>query len=50
MSTVLECIEQNSHETQRLVDLKYEQLEQLISEAIALHKLTGYYRHLIFDF
>ncbi|GAA6617946.1 transposase family protein [Scytonema sp. NUACC26] len=37
MSDVLDYIKSNPQETQRLVGLKYEQLEQLISEAIALH-------------
>ncbi len=37
MSSVLNYIEKNPQETQRLVGLKYEQLEQLIKQAIALH-------------
>ena len=37
MSSVSEYIEQNPQETQRLVGLKYEQLEQLRKQAIALH-------------
>lgn len=37
MSSVLNYIEKNPHETQRLVGLKYEQLEQLIKQANALH-------------
>jgi ribosomal protein L23 len=37
MSNVLGYIKNNSQETQRLVGLKYEQLEQLINQAIALH-------------
>lgn len=37
MSDILEYIEKNPQETQRLVGLKYEQLEQLIRQAIALH-------------
>lgn len=37
MSSVSEYIKQNLVETQRLVGLKYEQLEQLRTQAIALH-------------
>ncbi len=37
MSDVLGYIKNNTQETQRLVGLKYEQLEQLIKQAIALH-------------
>ncbi|RAM48111.1 MAG: IS5/IS1182 family transposase, partial [Hapalosiphonaceae cyanobacterium JJU2] len=37
MSDVLGYIQNNPQETQRLVGLKYEQLEQLINQAIALH-------------
>ena len=37
MSDVLGYIKNNTQETQRLVGLKYEQLEQLIDLAIALH-------------
>ncbi|MGH8002480.1 MAG: helix-turn-helix domain-containing protein [Brasilonema sp.] len=37
MSSILNYIEKNPQETQRLVGLKYEQLEQLIKQAIALH-------------
>ena len=37
MSSILDYIEHNPQETQRLVGLKYEQLEQLIKQAIALH-------------
>lgn len=37
MSSVLNYIEKNPQETQRLVGLKYEQLKQLIKQAIALH-------------
>jgi hypothetical protein len=37
MSDVLGYIRNNPQETQRLVGLKYEQLEQLIKQAIALH-------------
>ena len=37
MSSVLNYIEKNPQETQRLVGLKYEQLEQLIKQANALH-------------
>ena len=36
MSDVLGYIKNNPQETQRLVGLKYEQLEQLINHAIAL--------------
>jgi hypothetical protein len=37
MSDILDYIKNNPQETQRLVGLKYEQLEQLIKQAIALH-------------
>lgn len=37
MSSVSGYIEQHPQEVQRLVGLKYEQLEQLIKQAIALH-------------
>ncbi|MDF5732281.1 MAG: transposase family protein [Rhizonema sp. PD38] len=37
MSDILGYIKNNTQETQRLVGLKYEQLEQLIKQAIALH-------------
>jgi hypothetical protein len=37
MSDILTYIENNSQETQRLLGVKYEQLEQLIKQAIALH-------------
>lgn len=37
MSEVLDYIEKNPQETQRLVGLKYEQLEQLIKQALTLH-------------
>ncbi|GAX45606.1 hypothetical protein NIES4075_66270 [Tolypothrix sp. NIES-4075] len=37
MSNILGYIKKNTEETQRLVGLKYEQLEQLIHLAIALH-------------
>ena len=37
MSDILSYIKNNSRETQRLVGVKYEQLEQLIKQAIALH-------------
>lgn len=37
MSSLLQYIEENPQETQRLVGLKYEQLEQLIKQASALH-------------
>ena len=33
MSTVLEYIEKNPHEAQRLLGLKYEQLKQLLEKA-----------------
>ena len=36
MSDILDYIKSNSQETQRLVGIKYEQLEQLMKEAIAL--------------
>jgi hypothetical protein len=37
MNDVLGYIKNNPQETQRLVGLKYEQLEQLINQVIALH-------------
>lgn len=37
MSSVLDYIQNNPQETQRLVGLKYEQLEQLINQASKLH-------------
>jgi hypothetical protein len=37
MSSLLQYIEENPQETQQLVGLKYEQLEQLIKQASALH-------------
>jgi hypothetical protein len=37
MNDVLVYIKNNPQETQRLVGLKYEQLEQLINQALALH-------------
>ena len=37
MNDVLGYIKNNPQETQRLVGLKYEQLEQLINQAFALH-------------
>ena len=37
MSEILSYIKNNPQETQRLVGVKYEQLEQLIKQAIALH-------------
>lgn len=37
MSDVLSYIKNNPQETQRLVGFKYEQLEQLINQALALH-------------
>ncbi|MEI2579024.1 transposase family protein [Scytonema sp. PRP1] len=37
MSDILGYIKKNHQETQRLVGLKYEQLEQLIKQALALH-------------
>lgn len=37
MSYISAYIEQNRQDAQRLVGLKYEQLEQLIKQAIALH-------------
>ncbi|WP_414589933.1 transposase [Scytonema sp. PCC 10023] len=37
MSDILGYIKNNHQETQRLVGLKYEQLEQLIKQALALH-------------
>lgn len=37
MSSLLQDIEEKPQETQRLVGLKYEQLEQLIKQASALH-------------
>ena len=40
MSSVSGYIEQHPQEARRLVGLKYEQLEQLIKQAIALHNQT----------
>ena len=37
MSEILNYIKNNPQETQRLVGVKYEQLEQLIKQASALH-------------
>ncbi|HEY9702787.1 MAG TPA: transposase family protein [Allocoleopsis sp.] len=37
MSSVLEYIENNPQEAQRLLGLKYEQLKQLLEKAIELH-------------
>ena len=37
MNDILNYIKNNPQETQRLVGVKYEQLEQLIKQAIALH-------------
>ena len=37
MSTVLEYIEKNPNEAQRLLGLKYEQLKQLLEKAIELY-------------
>lgn len=37
MSFILEHIENNPQETQRVIGLKYDSLQQLISEAEALH-------------
>ncbi len=37
MTNILNYIQNNPQETQRLVGVKYEQLEQLIKQAIALH-------------
>ena len=37
MSDILSYIQNNPQETQRLVGVKYEQLKQLIKQAIALH-------------
>jgi len=37
MSTVLEYIEKNPQEAQRLLGLKYEQLKQLLEKVIELH-------------
>lgn len=37
MSTVLDYIENNPQETQRIIGLKYEQLQQLIIQAQAVH-------------
>ena len=37
MSDILNYIKNNPQETQRLVGVKYEQLEQLIKQAVALH-------------
>ncbi len=37
MSDILSYIQNNPQETQRLVGVKYEQLEQIIKQAVALH-------------
>jgi hypothetical protein len=37
MSDILTYIQNNPEETQRLIGVKYEQLEQLIKQALALH-------------
>ncbi len=37
MSNLLNYIKNNNQETQRLVGIKYEQLEQLIKQALVLH-------------
>lgn len=37
MSDLLNYIKKNNQETQRLLGVKYEQLEQLIKQALALH-------------
>jgi hypothetical protein len=37
MSSILEYIEKNPQETQRLIGLKYEQLKQLLEKAIERH-------------
>lgn len=37
MSNILSYIQNNPQETQRLIGVKYEQLEQLMKQAIALH-------------
>lgn len=37
MSSILEYIENNPQESQRLIGLKYEQLKQLLDRAIELH-------------
>jgi hypothetical protein len=37
MSEILNYIKNNPEETQRLIGVKYEQLEQLMKQAIALH-------------
>lgn len=37
MSDILSYIQNNSQETQRLIGVKYEQLEQLMKQALALH-------------
>ena len=37
MSDILSYIQNNPQETQRLVGIKYEQLEQIIKQAVALH-------------
>ncbi|MGB3651149.1 MAG: transposase family protein [Rivularia sp. (in: cyanobacteria)] len=37
MSTVLEYIEKNPHESQRLLGLQYDQLKRLSAKAIELH-------------
>jgi len=37
MNSILQYIENNPQETQRLIGLKYEQLGQLLNKAIELH-------------
>jgi len=37
MSDILTYIQNNPQETQRLIGVKYEQLEQLMKQALALH-------------
>lgn len=37
MSNILEYIENNPQEAQRLIGLKYEQIKQLLEKAIELH-------------
>lgn len=37
MSNIFEYIQNNPHESQRLLGLKYEQLQQLLEKAIELH-------------
>jgi hypothetical protein len=49
MSSVSEYIKQNPLETQRLVGLKYEQLEQLRTQAIAQGALRRAQSHYIIN-